>query len=103
MDGFFVHYLSPADLNPMAMDIVFILDRSGSMTGNKMKQLQESMLKILDEINSNDRLMLIAFDDRLKFWRRELVQATSANIENAKTFIRNTGADGSKNIMTYFY
>jgi hypothetical protein len=71
------------------------------MSGNKMKQLQESMLKILDEISSNDRLMLIAFDDRLKFWRRELVQATSDNIAEAKRFIRNTNADGSKNIMRF--
>ncbi|XP_062582779.1 inter-alpha-trypsin inhibitor heavy chain H4-like [Saccostrea cucullata] len=98
MDGYFVHFLAPDGLDPMPMDIVFILDRSGSMSGTKMKQLQESMLKILNEISENDRFMLVAFDNKLKFWRRELAQATTANIAEAKQFIQNTGAEGSTDI-----
>lgn len=96
MDGYFVHFLAPGGLDPMPMDIVFVLDQSGSMSGNKIKQLHESMLKILDEISEQDRFMLISFDDQLKFWRNELVQATSSAIADAKRFITSISARGSK-------
>lgn len=96
MDGYFVHFLAPGGLDPMPMDIVFVLDQSGSMSGNKIKQLHESMLKILDEISEQDRFMLISFDDQLKFWRNELVQATSSVIADAKRFITSISARGSK-------
>lgn len=85
MDGYFVHFLAPEGLDPMPMDIVFVLDRSGSMSGNKMKQLHESMLKILDEISEQDRFMLISFDNQLNFWRNELVQATIKNKKSMST------------------
>ena len=42
VDGFFVHYFAPpADfIDDLSARIVFVLDKSGSMSGRKFQQLQ---------------------------------------------------------------
>jgi inter-alpha-trypsin inhibitor heavy chain H1 len=41
VDGYFVHFFVPPDNLPnLPLDIVFVLDISGSMSGNKIKQLK---------------------------------------------------------------
>jgi hypothetical protein len=96
MDGYFVHFLAPEGMEPMPMDIVFVLDKSGSMGGTKMKQLQDSMIKILDDVKPDDRIMIIAFASSLSYWKSDFVQATASNIDDAKTYIRQTYASGGK-------
>ncbi|XP_061168934.1 inter-alpha-trypsin inhibitor heavy chain H4-like [Saccostrea echinata] len=98
MDGYFVHFLAPKGIAPMPMDILFVLDKSGSMIGTKMRQLQESMLKMLDDVKAEDRIMIIAFDFSLLYWKPEFVQATAGNITDAKDYIRQTDASGGTNI-----
>lgn len=94
MDGYFVHFLAPEGVKPMPMDIVFVLDKSGSMGGTKMTQLQDSMKKILDDVKADDKIMIIAFDSNLSYWKTDFVQVTPENINNAKNYIRNTHAGG---------
>ncbi|XP_062574336.1 inter-alpha-trypsin inhibitor heavy chain H3-like [Saccostrea cucullata] len=98
MDGYFVHFLAPEGIEPMPMDIVFVLDKSGSMSGKKIEQLQESMYKIIDDIKSEDKIMIIAFDSSLSYWKPEFVQATYSNKNAAKDYIRQTTARGGTNI-----
>ncbi|XP_052700582.1 inter-alpha-trypsin inhibitor heavy chain H3-like isoform X3 [Crassostrea angulata] len=98
MDGYFVHFLAPEGVKPMPMDIVFVLDKSGSMGGTKMTQLQDSMKKILDDVKADDKIMIIAFDSYLSYWKTDFVQVTPENINNAKNYIRNTHAGGGTNI-----
>ncbi|XP_062581867.1 inter-alpha-trypsin inhibitor heavy chain H3-like [Saccostrea cucullata] len=98
MDGYFVHFLAPKGIEPMPMDIVFVLDKSGSMSGTKMGQLQESMYKIIDDIRQEDKILIIAFDSSLSYWKPEFVQATSSNKNAAKEYIRKTDASGGTNI-----
>lgn len=94
MDGYFVHFLAPEGVKPMPMDIVFVLDKSGSMGGTKMTQLQDSMKKILDDVKADDKIMIIAFDSNLRYWKTDFVQVTPENINNAKNYIRITYASG---------
>nr|XP_034326642.1 inter-alpha-trypsin inhibitor heavy chain H3 isoform X3 [Crassostrea gigas] len=98
MDGYFVHFLAPEGVKPMPMDIVFVLDKSGSMGGTKMTQLQDSMKKILDDVKADDKIMIIAFDSNLSYWKTDFVEVTPENINNAKNYIRNTHAGGGTNI-----
>lgn len=39
-DGHFVQFFAPTNLSPLAKNIVFVIDVSGSMWGVKMKQVQ---------------------------------------------------------------
>ncbi len=61
MEGFFVHFFAPENLQPLRKHVVFILDVSGSMWGRKMEQLKESQKKILDDLNHDDFFNIITF------------------------------------------
>ncbi|MEE6511847.1 hypothetical protein FKM82_018681, partial [Ascaphus truei] len=38
VNGYFVHYFAPTDLQRIPKNVMFVIDRSGSMHGQKMKQ-----------------------------------------------------------------
>ncbi|KAE9534318.1 hypothetical protein AGLY_008408 [Aphis glycines] len=62
-DGYFVHFFAPTDLKPLRTHVVFVLDVSGSMAGQKLSQVKEAMGQILSEIHSEDFFTLIVFSD----------------------------------------
>lgn len=55
-----------ADLgkNRVGLDVVMIIDISGSMGGQKIKLVVETLLFIIDQMQEMDRLSLIAFDNK---------------------------------------
>ena len=54
-DGYFVHFFAPTDLPIIPKNVVFIIDKSGSMMGRKMEQTKEAMITILNDLGPNDR------------------------------------------------
>ncbi|KAK5647081.1 hypothetical protein RI129_005545 [Pyrocoelia pectoralis] len=67
-DGYFVHFFAPTELQPLPKQIVFILDTSGSMRGEKLQQLKEAMSKILDQLNERDLFNLVDFNSNARVW-----------------------------------
>lgn len=61
-DGYFVHFYAPSELEPLPKHVVFVLDQSGSMGGQKIIQLKEAMGKILDELHEKDLFSLVTFN-----------------------------------------
>jgi Mg-chelatase subunit ChlD len=53
-----------ADAERQPMDLMCVLDVSGSMRGNKLVQLQDAVRFIIDQATSKDRLSIVAFNDR---------------------------------------
>lgn len=47
-------------------DIVFLLDRSGSMSGWKMDAARRGISRLVDSLSSQDRFRVIAFDDKFE-------------------------------------
>ncbi|XP_056323968.1 inter-alpha-trypsin inhibitor heavy chain H3 isoform X2 [Danio aesculapii] len=97
-NGYFVHYFAPSDVPRIPKNVVFIIDRSGSMHGRKMHQTRLALLKILSDLDEDDHFGLITFDSEIDFWKRELLQATKANLENAKSFVKKIQDRGATNI-----
>nr|KAG5707177.1 hypothetical protein BaRGS_017861 [Batillaria attramentaria] len=93
VDGYFVHYfVPPSDLPPLPLDIVFVLDMSGSMSGTPIKQLREAMSIILDDLRPTDRFSIILFDDRVQYWQNRLQEASpskaTAGIQNSELIVQ---------------
>ncbi|CAL1526668.1 unnamed protein product [Lymnaea stagnalis] len=96
-DGYFMHFFA-ADQTPLPKDIIFVLDVSGSMWGSKMQQMQQAMIKIMDDIQTRDRFDIVIFSWGAYQWRDVLIQATPSNIAQAKNFIASLSARGGTNI-----
>ncbi|XP_073732393.1 inter-alpha-trypsin inhibitor heavy chain H3 isoform X1 [Misgurnus anguillicaudatus] len=97
-NGYFVHNFAPSDLPRIAKNVVFIIDRSGSMHGKKIEQTRLALLKILSDLSEDDHFGLITFDSRVDLWKRELLKATKANLDDAKSFVQEITARGATDI-----
>uniref|UniRef100_A0AAR2JZN5 Inter-alpha-trypsin inhibitor heavy chain 3 n=1 Tax=Pygocentrus nattereri TaxID=42514 RepID=A0AAR2JZN5_PYGNA len=84
---FFVHFFAPTDIERIPKNVVFVIDQSGSMSGRKIIQTRWALLKILDDLAKDDHFGLITFNNEVKVWKPELVQATETNLESARSFV----------------
>ncbi|XP_066526181.1 inter-alpha-trypsin inhibitor heavy chain H3 isoform X2 [Hoplias malabaricus] len=92
VNGYFVHFFAPTDLPRLPKNVVFVIDRSGSMDGQKMKQTQEALVTILGDLYDKDYFGLVTFDDEIEFWRPSLSKASQENIKEAKEFVKTVTA-----------
>jgi len=71
----------------VAKNIVFVVDRSGSMGTKKMQQAKDALTFCLENLNEQDHFNIIAFDDRLELYNDELVRASFTHIQQASAFV----------------
>ncbi|XP_021364811.1 inter-alpha-trypsin inhibitor heavy chain H3-like [Mizuhopecten yessoensis] len=100
VDGYFVHFFAPSGIEPKPKDVVFILDKSGSMRGRKMAQLKQAMSTILSHIPTEDRVNILTFSSGIHRWGNfeKFLPATPANIKRATTYVNHVSAGGGTNI-----
>jgi len=100
--GFFLAMISPkvefdrSEIDPK--DIVLVLDTSGSMKGEKLKQAQEAARFCLQSLDPRDRFNLICFSTDARPFRETLVAATPENVKAALGFVDAQEAIGGTNI-----
>ncbi|MED6291543.1 hypothetical protein CHARACLAT_024734, partial [Characodon lateralis] len=97
-DGYFVHHFAPSSLPRIPKNVVFVIDQSGSMHGRKMQQTRTALIHILNDLAEDDFFGLLSFNSDIFHWKRELVQATSLNLEGAKKFAQNIIESGATDI-----
>uniref|UniRef100_A0A3P8XM49 Inter-alpha-trypsin inhibitor heavy chain H3 n=1 Tax=Esox lucius TaxID=8010 RepID=A0A3P8XM49_ESOLU len=94
VNGYFVHFFAPSDLPRVPINVMFVIDRSGSMMGNKISQTREAMLTILDDLHEDDYFGIIVFDSTILEWKDSLTKATKENVIQAKTFVSRINPSG---------
>jgi len=69
--------------NKAALDLVCVIDHSGSMSGQKIELVKESFNYLLNFLGENDRLSIVIFDDRAS----RLVPLMRMTEENKRTVL----------------
>jgi len=101
-DGYFLALLSPKqeiekkDILPK--DIVFVLDTSGSMSGDKIEQARKSLTFCVNSLNKEDRFNIISFATTTRKFTDDPVKADKENVEKARKWIAEITARGGTNI-----
>uniref|UniRef100_UPI0037E78B3C inter-alpha-trypsin inhibitor heavy chain H3-like n=1 Tax=Semicossyphus pulcher TaxID=241346 RepID=UPI0037E78B3C len=98
VNGYFVHFFAPPDLPRVQKNVVFVIDRSGSMSTRKMEQTRQALLHILKDLHEEDHFALIQFDSAIDAWKESLSKATPENVAEAMNYVRNIHSRGSTNI-----
>jgi Ca-activated chloride channel family protein len=99
-DGYFLMLVSwPKQQSaPLPKDIVFIVDTSGSMSGEKIEQAKESLRFAIKQLNPDDRVGIVTFSDVLHPYKNELIEASKLDQGDLATFINGLAAEGGTNI-----
>jgi Ca-activated chloride channel family protein len=79
-------------------EIVFVLDISGSMQGDKMEQAQNAMKFCLNSLNERDRFNFISFSTDVAVFSNKMLPATRENIKKAVGHVDQLEATGGTNI-----
>uniref|UniRef100_A0A8B9TL75 Inter-alpha-trypsin inhibitor heavy chain H4 n=1 Tax=Anas platyrhynchos TaxID=8839 RepID=A0A8B9TL75_ANAPL len=82
-NGYFVHYFAPQEMPVFPKNVIFVIDRSGSMAGRKIEQTREALLKILQDLRPEDHFSCITFNNKVVEWKSALLQATAENVASA--------------------
>ncbi len=101
-EGYFLSLITPRnDLDvrrTSSKDILFILDTSGSMQGDKIAQAKGALRFCLNGLEEGDRFNVIDFDDEIRPFRPGLIRADRGNIGDALSFVDRCVAEGGTNI-----
>lgn len=99
-DGFFLLLVAPRlevdEQEVIAKDVIFVLDTSGSMRGEKLEQAKDALQFVLDELHDEDCFNIIAFSTGMRQYDDRLRPADER--KEARRFVRNLTASGGTDI-----
>ena len=101
-EGFFLLLASPQikapDAAPVSKNVVFVLDRSGSMEGKKIEQAREALNFVLNNLRDGDRFNIVVYDSSVETFRPELQPYNAEMRAAAVGFVNGIYAGGGTNI-----
>lgn len=100
--GYLMHIFSPSveDLGTAALDkeIIFVIDKSGSMSGDKIDQVKRVFTGIITDLPPDDYFNVMFFADDVMVFRDTLMEANTGTKAEAANFVAALDANGGTNI-----
>ena len=101
-DGYFLLLASPeikaaTDERP-AKSVIFVVDRSGSMSGKKIEQARDALKFVLNNLREGDTFNIVAYDSTVESFKPELQKYDDDTRKAAIGFVEGLYAGGSTNI-----
>ncbi|WHI48647.1 marine proteobacterial sortase target protein [Microbulbifer sp. VAAF005] len=92
-----VMLLPPSDgtaAQRLPREVIYVIDTSGSMSGNSIRQAKESLTLALSRLHSNDRFNVIEFNSTTRAFFPRPIAASAENIRRARQEIEKLNAEG---------
>ena len=80
-------------------DVVFVLDRSGSMGGSSMTEARTALRLCLRQLREGDRFNILAFDDAIETFASTMVPFTQATLQRADAWLASVDARGGTELL----
>lgn len=74
-------------------DLIFLIDQSGSMQGQAIRQAKEALNIILHSLPENSYFNIVSFGSTFKNFSLESVRYSQETLTSAKEYVRNMNAD----------
>ncbi len=101
-DGYFLMLISPksniSEQDRVAKDIVFVLDTSGSMSGDKMEKARAALKFGVESLAPRDRFNIISFSGEEHLMKGALIEANKEGKQIGTKFVEGLRAEGGTNI-----
>ena len=82
-----------------AMEMVFVLDCSGSMRGQPLAQAKDAVRVALDRLDPNDTFQIIRFSDTASQFGSRPLPATEGNLTAARRYLEMLGGNGGTQMI----
>jgi Ca-activated chloride channel family protein len=79
-------------------DIVLVMDRSGSMSGEKIEQARNGLHFILSQLGEGDRFSIVSFDDGISVLDDLLQPVETGTLQAARRYVDSLSAGGWTNL-----
>lgn len=100
--GYFMLLASPeiqtSDAPSVPKTVVFVVDRSGSMSGEKIEQVREALKFFIRQLKPEDTFNIVAYDSDVESFRPELQRVDDETRSAALDFAAGLYSGGSTNI-----
>ncbi|MDO5310001.1 MAG: VIT domain-containing protein [Planctomycetia bacterium] len=101
-DGYFLLLATPKIIEDehasIPKTVVFALDVSGSMSGQKIAQARDSLAFVLERLHDNDKFNIVLFDSDIVSYKDELQVSTPETRADAINYVKSVRSGGMTNI-----
>lgn len=101
-DGFFILMISPStavdEAQIVKKDVVFVLDTSGSMSGDKIEQARRALTFCVNSLNQDDTFNIVQFATTVNTYKPAMVAVADESVKAAREFIAGLDATGGTDI-----
>jgi Ca-activated chloride channel family protein len=81
------------------LELVFLIDVSGSMSGTSIEQARAALLQGLDRLRPGDHFNIVAYDHAYRWFKPTAVQASAEGLEEGRRFVRGLAAEGGTELL----
>jgi Ca-activated chloride channel family protein len=86
------------DAAPTKRELTIVIDRSGSMAGEKIEQVRSAALLVIQGLSEGEAFNIIDFSDSVSSFASAPVPKTAKNEEEARHYLRQMSAAGGTNL-----
>ncbi|MEX2218562.1 MAG: VIT domain-containing protein [Phycisphaerales bacterium] len=89
---------SADDAKKVKREVTVVIDRSGSMRGEKMKQAREAAVQVLEGLLDGERFNIVDYSDSIASFEDKPVVKDEESMRRAREYLKGIQANGGTNI-----